>query len=494
MIFVRGNRAVTAYNQAAQTTVLRHKGTLNTTGANIPPTTTIPAGSFESLGNPYPSAINFTAISKPSAPAVDDVFYVWDPLLYGSWGYGAFQTIGAANSWMPIPGGTANYNSMTAYTTIQSGQAFFMHATGAGGTITFTEGMKVAGSQAQFRPSASMASSLADRAFLRSSLYAMVGGVPSLADGNVLAIDPEFSNEYNSDDALKLENGAENFAIQRHGKKLALEAHAPIDIRDTVFYSMKNLGKRTYQLKFGASNMAMASYIPYLIDRFTNTSTMISLTDTTTVQFTVDNNPASAAENRFYLVFRLMEIVPVRIVHIAANRNSDKQIAVEWRTENEVSIDHYELERSHNGRNFVAIYQSTAKANNGGGANYDYMDERPLASDNYYRVKAISTNGQLQYSAIVKVAAIKEQPSIVVTPNPVTDGKIQVQFINQPAGEYQLQLANSAGQTVYRGRVSLNQPVFIKSLETGESLASGIYQLKVLGANGFQVVLPVYIK
>ena len=148
MVFVRGDRSVTAYNQAAVPTVLRTKGKLFTTGADLPPATSVLADKFESIGNPYASSIDFIAITRTGA--VDNTYYVWDPLLAGT-GYGGYQTISAVTGWKPSPGGTVNYPGGIAVSSIHSGQAFFVHATGAPGIVSFTEAAKISGSKIGFR-------------------------------------------------------------------------------------------------------------------------------------------------------------------------------------------------------------------------------------------------------------------------------------------------------------------------------------------------------
>jgi len=123
MVFVRGDRTVTAYNQAANSTTLRTTGTLLT--GNILPITVSP-GKFQSVGNPYAAPVDFTLITKDAG--IDNQFYVWDPYLSGANGLGGYQTLSAANNWQPVPGGTTSYPSGVPCTIIQSGQAFFVHA------------------------------------------------------------------------------------------------------------------------------------------------------------------------------------------------------------------------------------------------------------------------------------------------------------------------------------------------------------------------------
>ena len=61
-VLVRGDRSVYT-SGCTHPTILRTKGQLFTP-ANLPPSTTVLAGKFESVGNPYASAIDLRSISK----------------------------------------------------------------------------------------------------------------------------------------------------------------------------------------------------------------------------------------------------------------------------------------------------------------------------------------------------------------------------------------------------------------------------------------------
>ena len=75
-ILVRGDRSVFTSAGAANPTVLRTKGTLFTP-ANPPPSTTVLANKFESVGNPYASAIDLRNLSLPAG--INSTIIVWDP-------------------------------------------------------------------------------------------------------------------------------------------------------------------------------------------------------------------------------------------------------------------------------------------------------------------------------------------------------------------------------------------------------------------------------
>ena len=91
--------------------------------------------------------------------------------------------------------------------------------------------------------------------------------------------------------------------------------------------------------------------------------------------------PGSYAADRFRLVFQQLVPTPVPFTSIAANRNSDKSIAVSWKVENETNMQLYTIERSENGRNFSGIITADPLLNNGGSSTYSSNDLSPLAGD-----------------------------------------------------------------------------------------------------------------
>ena len=127
-LFVRGDRSVITYTTAANPTILRTKGTLFTP-ANPPPSTTVLAGNFESVGNPYASAINLKNLSFGSG--INSTVIVWDPTLgIGSaYGLGAFQTLFLnGGNYVNLLTSTAYGPANSVNNYIQSGQAFIIQA------------------------------------------------------------------------------------------------------------------------------------------------------------------------------------------------------------------------------------------------------------------------------------------------------------------------------------------------------------------------------
>jgi hypothetical protein len=401
-VFVRGDRSAQTVGAAATPTVLRCSGTLYTVGANTPPNTSVGAGKFALVANPYASAIDFTKIGLTAG--VDSTFYIWDPKLPGTNNLGGYQTISSVTGYLPTPGSTL-YPANVPVKTIQSGQAFFVHGS-TGGTVSFTEAAKVTGSALVTR------ATRPDRQYLALNLYKVSSIDLGPIDGNVLAIDKNsFSNAYDRYDALKISNSHENVGITRNGKLLAIETRRSITKNDTIFYTIGNLRYETYQFRFGPDNIGGNNLEAFLVDRFLNTTTPVSLMDSTIIDFTITSDPASYQANRFYLIFK--KLPPPQFA-----KGSEK----------------------------APVEQEDIKS------------------------------------------------SISVYPNPVVDGKMNVNFRNMPAGNYKLELTNLAGQVMLTKLISVKSKITNESIAIGRDISAGIYNLSVSMDTDKKMVQQVVIQ
>ena len=305
MLFVRGDRSVTTFNGTPNNTVMRSRGIIHSP-TNLPPAVTVAANKFQTVGNPYPARISFSSLYGFTT-AIDNVFYVWDPLLPGNYNLGGWQTISGLTGYIPTVGVPPSGNPATAYYPagvpapyVESGQAFFVHGNGTGGNVVFNESCKATGSRLVNRGSLPLSNQAGEKQFLSAGLF---NGAGLIADGNVVVFDRFLSNEVDHKDALKIINDGENFGIQRNGSILAVEAHNKIRSGDTIFYFMNHLRRQNYKLAFAPQHIT-TGVKAWLIDSWNNQRTTISLQDSTWFSFSVTDDPASARSDRFMLVFR----------------------------------------------------------------------------------------------------------------------------------------------------------------------------------------------
>ena len=477
-LFVRGDRSVYSAFTPATETVLRTKGTLFTP-ANLPPVTTVNiADTFETVGNPYASAIDMRNIG--TSGDVTKIFSVWDPRLGSQDGYGEFQNLVQIGSdYFASPGGTATYPGFpTPSNYIQSGQAFFVQTRSGGtsGTVTFSEAAKAGGtSNVLFTTPNPVAQTVS---LLNTSLYQVnTNGNTTIVDGALALFSDSYSNAIDAMDARKLTNSAENLAIKTAGALLAVTSRHTITAQDTIFFNLTGTSTRAYRFHFDAENLD-PSVQGYLVDNYTHSRTPLNMTGTTDADFTIANVTGSNAANRFMIVFEPVKALPVTFTSIKAWRQ-DKDIDIQWRVDNEVNIKQYEVEKSTDGSNFTSMAQQQPTANNGGSAVYVSADANPVTGFNYYRVRSTDINGKISYTNVVKVLVGTLKQDITIYPNPITDGMIHLQFTNMPEGKYKIRLLNKLGQVILQKQITRANGNGTELIKWDYNLAHGMYQLEV---------------
>ena len=463
MVLVRGDRSVTTHDGAPTETTLRNTGRIYTP-SEPPPSSAVAAGRFESIGNPYASTIDFTSVVA-SSPGIDTKFYLWDPSLAGGQGLGRYQTISAANGYRPIPGSTL-YPSSTPFTKIQSGQAFLVYST-AGGTVNFKENDKVQGSDLLFRDP-----SLFKRQFMHARIE--INGLVS--DGNTVAFDRNFTSAYDANDALKMSNLNQNFAISNNGKTLALDARGPIHDHDTVFYDLRGLSAGSYTFLFAPENIDPYTHA-WLIDTYNSTTTRVNTVDSTRISFTIINNAASKAANRFYLVFKRMGRMPSMFTEVLGEA-AGKTVLVRWNTKNELNVENYQVEKMIGG-SWIRIASQEAGAK-GDVASYKTVDAEPFTGENHYRVRTRLMDGTEKLSDPV-VVLLGEMPEVRPYPNPVRGADFNLLFENVPADRYSLHIVSQNGARLYTTYINVVDGNGSYPISAGKMLPPGTYVLVVEG-------------
>ncbi len=337
MIFVRGDRTVTTTGGTPTYTYLRTRGKIFEPN-NTPPVINIGADQFESIGNPYVSAIDFSNDAGVIKSAnVQKVFYVWDPRKPGAFGFGAYQTLikGAGTDYTVFPGGGSYGTAGSVVNTIESGQAFFVRTVGGAGTISFNENAKTASTRLFTKPAPQAEQS----SQLSNMLYIVSGGSEVMVDGALCQFG-HYSNSVDMLDAVKMVNEGENLGILNSGQVLTVERRAHIQATDTIQYYLNSLRQLPYMFEFTPQQISKPGLHAWLEDKFLHTMTNISLSDTTRVYFTVTNEPSSYLSDRFRLVF-VKKCEPVDDLVPGPITKAEKiQIDAELRTNILPGIDH----------------------------------------------------------------------------------------------------------------------------------------------------------
>ncbi len=284
LVYVRGSRLATNLDATAtnDATTLRTTGTV-TTGTKVVSGLNATANGFSLIGNPYQTQVNMSTVLTAATNLVTGYYYVLNPA------NGAYATVDIVANLSTS--GYANKH-------LQPGQACFVKtvaAPSATPTLSFTDASKnTAGAQTAVFRTKELAN------VLRLSLYDTAKPAEAV-DGLIVAFDANESNAVNENDANKLTNFNESIATDNSGTLLAIEKRALPATTDEIPLNITQYGGTSYSLKVQGSGLTET---PYLVDRYTGTTTEIPVDGTIDYAYTVTaGNTATSDASRFKLIY-----------------------------------------------------------------------------------------------------------------------------------------------------------------------------------------------
>lgn len=434
LVFFRGDRTQTS--SLTNTTVAPHDVTVDYIGAinkgNITvnldfaiDSTPIYGKGYNLLGNPYPSQIEWTNVSKTAN--VGDWFYVWVP-------------------------STQNYTSANSGP-IAIGQAFFVNTTQTGQSVTFEENDKVGTSGTAY--------------FKTDPVLTIKMGLDSMQyDIAALHFKTGASSNYlYKEDAAKLSNPVYNLSIlttdsvpTQHNVVSYLQTNSS----DTFIIRTLSNKDTAYSLLFSQiSNIPVAKNI-FLNDKYTNT--WVDLRTQANYTFTINNNNSASFGDRFLLVITdQYNPLPIKIKSFSGKRvNQINQL--NWTTVSEKNSIGYEIERSVDGTTFEPI-GLVKSLNNSSFTNYTFEDALANSPINYYRLKLLDNRG-FEYSNTVSITTNSNTTGLDFTeiyPNPAQNSL----YINYAASITQgsIKIINLSGVVI--SELKLCSVIDISKLQQG---------------------------
>lgn len=472
-MYIRGDRSMNmtlplAPNMPTSSTTLRTTGTLVQGSQNIFTNAFAGSGALNLVTNPYPSPIDWSMV-KAASTNVKDYYTFWDPN-FGT--RGGFVTVTSA--------GIASSGLATRY--IQAGQAFFVESTGGVPAVSIREPHKAAGNNNEvfLTPPPPVEGFRTELYFTEPNAFRRV------VDGALVLFDNGYSTAVDDNDATEINNWDENIAIEREGKHLAIEGRPVIMEKDTIQLFMNNMKQQDYEFEFTPAVFSNPGLKAELIDNYLNTRTLLSVTSPTVVAFTVTADAASAATDRFKVVFGSFGgPLAIDALSITASPKNNG-VQVDWTSKSETDMLSYEVERSVYGTGFTKVNTTVALGNSQVPVNYTWFDPNPAAGSNFYRVKATDKAGNTRYSDIVKVIFGKGEPGIVVYPNPVEGKTFKMDMNNMAKGTYQLKLYSNTGQLVYSSQIQHDGNPATRNIDLKMEIAQGAYQLQLSNDTGFK--------
>jgi hypothetical protein len=469
LTFVSGPKASGNIASGAAPTTLKAVGTL-ITGTKTVSFTPTGSNDFYLVGNPYACPVDFDkVIANASTSNLKPEFTVVDPSMNTS---GAYVTLTKQlGVWVSNNGGSAQNQYL------QNGQAAFVQAaTLAPADISFEENDKeTAASQTNiFRTNGGLTESIRLNLKLVTS-----SSTANIIDGALITCHQNLSNAIASgEDAPKFFNFNESISIRNGNGKLSIEGRQLYDVGDTLRIGLDGMRQFNFKLEIAPSNMSGSGLAATLYDTYLNTLQPLTLSATGTYTFSVNGDPASASSSRFFIVFSNNTPLDGDYFTIDAAKE-DNSVAVSWAISSEENISGFELERSGDGKSFTRVLAIPSE----GKKTYNVVDDQPFSGLNYYRVRALRTRGTSLYTAVRIVNMSNNVQQLSAFPNPSAASTIQLHLAGVAAGDYTVNLYNSAGQLILTKQLSTSGSSVTGTLDISK-MAAGVYQLALVDKAG----------
>jgi predicted 3-demethylubiquinone-9 3-methyltransferase (glyoxalase superfamily) len=310
LITIRGDRTINLASNASAPT----NTTLRSTGEIIAGPLEVLAlnpslGGFSFVGNPYQAPVDLSLIYEGGVGAR------WVDL---GTSYTVFDTkIGTRGAYVTydFDSGSTNVDS-SMNNTLEPNQAFFVQTAGATPTLVFNETDKdVASNGNAYVPMYRKAKTT--NSLIKGSV--INAGTNKALDGFILAFSDSYNNAIVAEDSQKISNADENFSIKNGTSNLVIDKRSFPAENDVITLNLTEERLSDYVLKFDVSNFDAKD--AYLVDAYTKKETALKNNQINSYAFSVDATPASAAADRFSIVFKTA-------TSLSINSNSIKELAV----------------------------------------------------------------------------------------------------------------------------------------------------------------------
>jgi len=170
--------------------------------------------------------------------------------------------------------------------------------------------------------------------------------------------------------------------------------------------------------------------------------------------------------------------LPVELIRFDA-KPAGNAVECLWATASEINNDNFTVERSADGKRFVALETIVGAGNSNTTINYSFNDTRPLKGINYYRLKQTDFDGKFTYSPIKSVTLESNLPGTTfainsVSPNPFRN-EFSISYTVADNSTIGISIMNVNGQVVFKEKQNASRGVNRFDYNDNNNLPSGIY-------------------
>lgn len=151
----------------------------------------------------------------------------------------------------------------------------------------------------------------------------------------------------------------------------------------------------------------------------------------------------------------------------------EKTAVLDWETTTETNSEHFDIERSSDGKSWLFVGNKSARGESSSTIRYTFTDQTPLAGENLYRLKMIDKDGTFAYSRI-RSLIFDEGQETTLYPNPVSN--TLTLHVHDWAKVASVQLFNVKGESVFKSHASFDNTIDVSHFPTGAYVVSIQYK------------------
>jgi hypothetical protein len=168
-------------------------------------------------------------------------------------------------------------------------------------------------------------------------------------------------------------------------------------------------------------------------------------------------------------------VLPVTLTDFNAIKINNTTASISWNTATESNLYNYIVERSADGFSGWVAVGEKKPTNTPSKSNYQLPDTAPLIGNNYYRLKIVTVDGTVTYSAVRLVLFNYSVLSVLLYPNPAIH-TITMKITGNSDKKYTASLVSSSGQLLQQKTNITTGTEYIFNIEDN---VSGVYYLSV---------------
>ncbi len=138
-------------------------------------------------------------------------------------------------------------------------------------------------------------------------------------------------------------------------------------------------------------------------------------------------------------------VLPTTITQFAAIKK-DNTAQLNWTSENEINVSHFNIQRSTNGKDFETIANVSA-----GKSSYELIDGKlPITNEKLtlnYRLQIVDKDGSKTYSAIKQIILNQKQQTVNIFPT-IATSKVNIGFESNKSQNVSFKIIDAKGQVI----------------------------------------------